>query len=315
MNLVVESLLEEAARNPYPQEHTSPYWRAEGENLTIRREGEEISFRGFGIDASLRPGIAWKAFHALERASYRRTTARLRSYNKTWAALRKLAREMSLPISYDIWKTAAITAVLADHWENRRLSPRTFVIIGDGCGILGALVRRIRPGARLFCIDLPKALVFQSSLHSRADTTARLSRVSGPERSAAEVTFVLPQEMESIPDAIDCAINIASMQEMNASSIRSYFHFLRKRSGPDSHFYCVNRKEKELPGGEVARMEDYPWDPGDKIFLDGPCPYYTHTLSRCMRPAGPRLLGIRIPFISAFDGPMLHRLAHLEPLS
>lgn len=314
MNPVTESLLEEVRLNPYPREHTSLYWQSEGENLSIRRREEDLLFKGFGIAPSGREGVAWKTLHALERASYGGVTSRLRSYEKTWAALRQLARDLSIRISYDIWKSAVILAVLEDHWEEHRLSPRTFAMIGDGSGILGALVRRVRPGARMFCIDLPKGLTFQSYFHSRADERVRLSRALDPGREKADVLFALSQEAESVSEPIDCAVNIASMQEMNASSIRSYFQFLRKRSGPDSRFYCVNREEKKLPGGETARINGYPWDTRDRVFLNGPCPYYTHYFSRRMRPPGLRRLGVRVPFINAFDGPMLHRLVHLEPL-
>ena len=315
MHPVTEALLEQVRRDPYPKEHTSLYWQSEGEKLLIRRQGEDLLFQGFGIGAAGREGTAWNTFHALERASYRRVSSRLRSYGKIWMALRRLARDLSIRISYDIWKSAVILAVLEDHWEEHRLSPRTFAMIGDGSGVLGALIRRHRPGIRMFCIDLPKALAFQSYFHGRADTRARLCRVSEADSEKADVLFVLPQETESVSDPIDCAVNIASMQEMDASSIRAYLAFLRKRSMAGSHFYCVNRKEKKLPGGEIARLDGYPWDPRDKIFLEGPCPYYTHYFSRCMKPAGPRWLGVRVPFINAFDGPMWHRLAHLEPLS
>ena len=54
-----------------------------------------------------------------------------------------------------------------------------------------------------------------------------------------DITFVLPQDIERITDEIDCAINIASMQEMNEFSITSYFTFLRRRSTPRSRFYSV----------------------------------------------------------------------------
>ncbi len=314
MNPVTESLLEQVRLNPYPKEHTSLYWQSEGENLSIQRREEDLLFKGFGIAPSGREGVAWKTFHALERASYGGVTSRLRSYGKTWTALRQLARDLSIRVSYDIWKSAVILAILADHWEEHRLSPRTFAMIGDGSGILGALVRRVRPGVRMFCIDLPKALTFQSYFHSRADGQVRLSRALAPGQGNADVVFVLPQEAESVSEPIDCAVNIASMQEMNACSIQSYFQFLRKRSRADSRFYCVNREEKKLPGGETSRIDGYPWGAKDQVFLDGPCPYYTHTLSRCMRPTGPRWLGIRIPFVNSFDGPMRHRLVHLEPL-
>lgn len=90
-----------------------------------------------------------------------------------------------------------------------------------------------------------------------------MSLLRRSESGGADVVFALPQDIEIISDQIDCAVNIASMQEMKPSSIQAYFAFLRKRSGPGSRFYCVNRLHKELPGGEVASFYDYPWRQDD----------------------------------------------------
>lgn len=129
------------------------------------------------------------------------------------------------------------------------------------------------------------------------------------------VFFVAPQHAELIPENIDCAVNVASMGEMSKSSISSYFRFLRSRSSSGSRFYCVNRLQKELPDGEITRFYDYPWGKDDDIFIDGPCPYFTHYLESTTAPNGPRLLGVRVPFINYFDGALAHRLAHLAPLN
>lgn len=104
--------------------------------------------------------------------------------------------------------------------------------------------------------------------------------------------------MERIAEEIDCAISIASMQEMNEVSIAAYFTFLRWRSKPSSRFYCVNRLQKELPGGEVTSFYAYPWREDDEVFMDGPCPYYTHFFAPYTIPNGPRLFGVRVPFIN-----------------
>jgi hypothetical protein len=127
-----------------------------------------------------------------------------------------------------------------------------------------------------------------------------------------DVNLVVPQALERISDRIDCAINIASMQEMNSYSIAAYFSFLRKRSGHHSRFYCVNRERKVLPGGEVASFDQYPWHDDDTIFVDEQCPYYTHFFGLRTRSEGPKLFGMRVPFINYFDGPHRHRLAKLS---
>lgn len=313
MPSVIESLLEVVDHDPYPVGHTSLYWRLEGEQITVARRGQDVLLRGFGRGTGGRQNTAWRAAHALERFSYRQVTASLRAYPRLWTLTRQLARDLLLGVTFDVWKCAVILAVLADHWEAYQLSPRTFAMIGDGNGFLGTLIRRAVPQARVYCIDLPKALVFQAFTHKAADGQASMARLGQSAEVGADVVFVLPQEIERVVEAIDCAVNIASMQEMSCGSIAGYFTWLRRRSQGHSRFYCVNREEKALPGGEVARFADYSWRPNDEVFLDGACPYYTHYLSRSMRPHGPALLGLRMPFINYFDGPMKHRLVRLAP--
>ncbi len=315
MHPVIESLLEVVERDPYPNGYTSVYWRREGEKTRIRRDGNTVCLMGFGIGTSRRQGLAWQAARGLERLSYRRVIRELRSYPRNWKLAKRLARELSIPTTYDVWRYAVIFSVLTDHWDAHGLSPRTFAMIGDGNGFLGALVRRARPIARMYSIDLPKTLVFQACTHGKAGRRASMARLAGNGSPNAEVTFVLPQEIEEIPDPIDCAVNVASMQEMSEHSIATYFTFLRRRSERDSRFYCVNRGTKTLPGGEVTQFSDYPWCREDQIFLDGRCAYYHHYVSRCMTSRGPRLFGLRVPFVNYFDGDMLHRLVHLAPLT
>ncbi len=313
MTSVIESLLETVDRDPYPADHARLYWRLESEQLTVARRGQDVFLRGFGIGTGGRQDMAWRAAHALERLSYRQVTASLRAYPRLWTLTRQLARDLSVGVTFDVWECAGILGVLVDHWEDHRLSPRTFAMIGDGNGFFGALIRRAVPQARLYHIDLPKALVFQASMHAAADAQASMARLGDPAEAKANVVFVLPQEVERVVEPVDCAVNIASMQEMRGGSIAGYFAWLRRQSHPQSRFYCVNREEKTLPGGETARFAEYPWRPDDEVFLDGSCPYYTHYVSRCMRPRGPALLGLRVPFINYFDGPMQHRLVRLAP--
>ena len=168
--------------------------------------------------------------------------------------------------------------------------------------ILNFIINRRRP--------IPKTLVFQAVTHSKAFPRRPMSILSTA-RDQADTTFVLPKDIELIPNQIDCGINVVSMQEMTESSIESYFRFLRVRSKSSSRFYCVNRKRKELPGGEVTTFADYPWSLEDDNFLDGVCPYYRFFLGRT-QPNGPSIFGKRVPLINHFDGLVMHRLCHLE---
>ncbi len=316
MNAVMESLLEVIERDPLPDAYTSSYWKEFGRQAVIERRGGALTMRGveFGAVYARNPVIL--GFHAVERLSYARLTRGLRSYPSVWRATKRLARELSFGLTFDVWKPAVVASLLLDHFTAHELRPRTFTVIGDGYGFLGALIRRMLPGVRIYCVDLPTTLLFQVRTHEAADPSARLALFDGDRQAApGDVSFVLPQAVEQVPEAIDCAINIASMQEMNAFTVQTYFTFLRRRSTPRSRFYCVNRLRKELPGGEVASFYEFPWRADDEIFLDEPCPFYTHFIAPYTRPQGPRWHGVRVPFVNHFDGVHMQRLVRLAPES
>lgn len=313
MNTVIDTLVDIVEKDPYPAEFTSSYWQDYGRSNIVKREGGDVRLRDYGIGSVRGSWIAGHTLHALERFSYRWVSAAYRSYPYTWKLTRNLARDLGFGLTYDIWKFALVLALLKDHWSMHALSPRTFAVIGDGHGFWGALIRRHLKNVRVYCIDIPKTLVFQARNHGMADPNAKLAVMSHDGEDTADVIFVPPQDVMQIEETIDCAVNIASMQEMNAFTINHYFSFLRQRSSSQSRFYCVNRVEKTLPGGEIARFSEFPWRKDDEIFIDGICPYYHHFLARQTYPRGPRLLGMRIPFVNYFDGDHMHRLVRLAP--
>jgi hypothetical protein len=308
---VIEEALRAMEADPCPEADTSSHWKRYGAETVVARKGGRLVLEGVGF-GSVHQGKTG-VLYWLERLTYARAAASLKSHRRIWRMTKRLAADLSLGLTYDVWKYSMALATLADHWEAHALSPRTFALIGDGYGVLGALIHRLLPEARLYFIDLPKILVFQIQTMADASPGAPQRLLSSGTAEPAAVNFVFPKDIERIEDRIDCAINIASMQEMKGSSIDAYFRFLRRRSGPGSRFYCVNRARKELPGGEVAEFARYPWRDADTVFLNGACPYYTHFLSYRTLPRGPRLFGMRVPGVNHFDGPMVHRLAHLQP--
>jgi hypothetical protein len=312
MNPAIEELLTIVETDPLPEAHTSSHWRLYGRKTVVQRHGDELVLRGYGFGSMEGHGLPWQAAQTIERWSYLRVTSRLTSYPSVWKAAKRLARDLSFDLTFDVWRQSVALAVLVDHWAEYNLHPKTFAMIGDGYGFFGALVRKWVPYPTVYCIDLPKMLVFQAHTHELADGAATMSLLSN-NGGQADVVLSMPQDIGLISTHIDCAINIASMQEMTNSSIASYFAFLRQRSTPESRFYCVNRLRKELPGGEVTSFQDYPWQEDDEVFIDGPCPYYTHFLASHTLAKGPKLWGIRVPFVNYFDGIQMHRLERLAP--
>ena len=311
MNPVIEDLLQIVEKDPLPDPYTSSHWKLFGGETTVARQGEELILKGYGFESTQGSALA-QAAKAFERLSYRKVTARVDSYNSMWRTARGLARDLSFDLTFYVWRQAVALAVLVDHWNKYNLAPSTFALIGDRHGFLGALIRRWFPESRVYCIDLPKILIFQARTHDLAEGPSRMATISRNSGVVdGNIIFVPPQDIELVSDDIDCAINMASMQEMNDFSIAAYFTFLRRRSTPRSRFYCVNRLRKELPQGEIASFNDYPWSKDDDVFFDGSCPYYTHFIGATTLSRGPRVLGIRLPLINYFDGIMMHRLVHL----
>ena len=313
MTSVIDSLRPLVQADPLPEAHTSSHWTLHGAQTQGEFQGDGVRLQASGFDVIARPRWGGRLLHLAEWWSYRAARRGWASFPSVWASALRLVRELGGGPDFSTWKSAAVLATLTDHWAAEGLAPRTAVMIGDGSGFLGALLRRVAPEVRLYCVDLPKILIFQARMHEQADPRARLSLLWTPGWAEADVVLVPPQDMEQIPGPIDCAVNIASMQEMTAVSIAGYFAFLRRRSSPASRFYCVNREEKALPGGEVTRFADYPWRVDDEVFLDGPCPYYRHYFSPKTHPSGPRVLGWRVPYVNHFEGRVWHCLARLAP--
>ena len=312
MNPIITTLVRRMEEDALPQAHVSSHWQRHGLETVVEQAGDRLVLKPSGFATLPRAGLRGRALSALEQRSYARVTRSLASFPDVWAAARRLARDLHGGVDFHVFKHACALAVLTDHWRQHGLAPATVALIGDGDGFLGALIARCHPAARLFCIDLPKQLVFQAATQEHANPGRTMGvLLTGNGAAEAECVFVSPSELDAVPGPIDCAVNIASMQEMRADSIAAYFAFLRRRSAPQSRFYCVNRLHKTLVGGEASAFLDYPWQPQDDLFLDGPCPYYRHYFASSTTPRGPRLGGVRIPYVNFFDGEHWHRLVRL----
>ena len=310
-NPVIEELLAIVEADPLPAEHTSSHWQLRGGRITVQRTGGRLVLQAYGFGRVDRKwGFLGRRVQSLERLTYWNVTSPLKSYPPVWRMARRLAADLKFDLTFDVWRQAVALSVLTDHWAAYGLSHQTFALIGDGYGFLGALIRRQFPESRVYSIDLPKILIFQARTHQLANPHDTLL-VGGKE--TGDVVMVQPDEVESIPVGIDCAVNIASMQEMTSASIESYFTFLRRRSTSRSRFYCVNRSHKALVGGEVTNFEKYPWQSDDEVFIDARCPYISHVLARRTSGNGPRVLGVRVPFVNYLGGTQMHRLVHLAP--
>lgn len=99
---------------------------------------------------------------------------------------------------------------------------------------------------------------------------------------------------------------------MPPDSVRNYFTFIRSHLSAEGLFYCCNREEKVLPGSEVLRFDDYPWNKADSHLLDEEPPFYRWFFSPRPTARSLKIADISVPFGRLFDGPMRHRLTRLS---
>lgn len=229
-----------------------------------------------------------------------------------------LAKRMGLTFTYDCFRQACTVTLLTRHIPmNKKMR---VINIGDGYGFLSSLIKEVFPHTQLCLVDLGKTLFFQSYYCQKAFARKKHFLVSkdlaGSDIDAdADFIYCPAEHLSSLAIlSFELAINVVSMQEMNAATIGHYFAFLRAHMKEENLFYCCNRLEKCMPGGEITRFFSYPWDERDRHLIDALCPWQRYYFSFHKTRYGPKVFKWRIPFIAYFDGDIRHRLSILHVL-
>lgn len=234
--------------------------------------------------------------------------AAIRSNYRTAVAV---VSRMALDPTLDVFRQACTVALLQSRLPASDRIARV-VIIGDGFGVLGALLATWLPKAQVVFVDLGETLLFQAHHVRRAFPDDAHALIPGPVTMWPTARFVYcPSEYADTLRGIPCdlAINVASMQEMGPSVVDHYFDILRDCLTPAGHFYCCNRERKVMPGGEVSELERYPWDPADQILLDERCPWHQYYFAAR---GFAWVRGVPIPGLHRYDGPHRHRLVRMR---
>ena len=200
--------------------------------------------------------------------------------------LRSLS-DLDLFFSYDVFRQCCIASILEPHfikWKNPKI-----IFIGDGYGILAGLLKSRFKKSQAFLVDIFPALVFQAIILGKCfpehkHSFKKLEKIEGGSRDdhakTADFTYCHGEDLLALDgQTFDLVINVASMQEMNQNTINQYFKFIRSHINQESLFYCCNREEKVLPGGETIKFLEYPWHDMDKLLLDGTPQFYKHYFS------------------------------------
>lgn len=296
-------------------EGASSHWRSFSRQFEVMvGEGGEIQkLVGYGFGESHRFSIGSRTFAAIGNWLHLLVLDAPGLRAKVPQA-KRVVHQMGLHFSQDAFRQMCADWFLGGAIENGAAGGggvRTILVIGDGHGILSALLHNRFPSARILLVDLGATLLFQAAHLAKAFPSAThvLTDEDFAATSDATFSYCPADRIESLPKGvIDLAINVASMQEMTPAAVADYFKLLRERR--TKMFYCCNRLEKRLPGGEVLRFMDYPWSPDDMHLIDGPCPWLQWIFGRS-RATHVRVSGVPIPLVHRYDGVIWHRLTRI----
>lgn len=247
-----------------------------------------------------RRGPGHQLIHDLMQGSYKRHAAGYDAWRSSFATARSMSRRIGGIFDLAHLRHAATLGLLDSY---RAIRPPALVI-GDGYGLMTALLVERKHDIQVVCINLAKTLLvdflFFRAYHPDKPVALALTgdELLAALDGSATAIFVPAAKSNILATArFSLAINIASMQEMNPDTVNAYFEVMRQSD--EILFYCCNREKKILPDGTVSAFADYPWHAEDRIILDGPCPWHQDTYA------------FRPPFRRPFDGPHRHRLAQL----
>ncbi len=295
-------------------DQASSHWKKLSQHFNIETDSNGLiqSVKGYGFGGSGDKRMSATIMSAVEiflqqiKLSYRGLAA---EKNKG----KKLVESMGLAFSRDAFRQVCTEYFLRKKIAKAGVEVKNILIIGDGHGILAALMSEQYPDANIFLIDLGVTLFFQAYyLESRFTDKQHILLAKGNRPTNGNGFYYCPAErLNDFPLVeLDLAINVASMQEMDMAEVNHYFRMMRERK--TVLFYCCNRLEKILPDGHVTRFFDYPWRKDDVHLVDEKCPWHQFFLSRSTAPNLKLLNLIPIPLLHRYDGVHWHRLTQFS---
>ncbi|MEO7775527.1 MAG: putative sugar O-methyltransferase [Steroidobacteraceae bacterium] len=290
--------------------NASSHWQEFSKHFQVRlrTDGSLESLKGYGFGTSSHTGLLARTFAMLGNAAHLRLLD-APGLGAGLDASRELVQRMGLRFSQDAFRQHCTAWLLERHPALAR-PPRTILVIGDGHGILAGLLYQRYPQAQIWLVDLGPTLLFQAAHLGRAyPAEAHVLAGSGAGSRGAAFVYCAADQLGSLPEGdVDLAINVASMQEMTVAAIAGYFDLLRQRH--TALFYCCNRLEKRLPGGEVLRILEYPWRTDDVHLVDELCPW-SQWFVGIGRAKNVRWAGLPLPLVHRYDGRIWHRLTRM----
>ena len=157
--------------------------------------------------------------------------------------------------------------------------------IGGGFGSLARIINS-QHKVKYFLIDLPEANILSSFYlyeHFKGKKIFSYKDVVNDKINEQDIKeydiIILPSWVKYESIKIDLFINTRSMMEMNFSTIKDYFEFIKKKISINGFFYNCNRYYKDTVGHPI-KLHEYPYDNFWKVINSEPtwCQRRLHTL-------------------------------------
>lgn len=256
-----------------PEKTRSAYWEYEVGKFTVTAAGAIVGRTTLG-NASRKLSPLRNAVHYLLQRPLCRFAAGFRDFADCERLGRQVAAGQGRQFNCDMLRQVLALALIRHH-INFAASDDCNLVIGDGYGVMTAMLMLHAPHRRTITINLTKPLLLDLTHVRQALPEARLALVADADDMRAALADerisligIRADDLAVLHEApIGLAVNIVSMQEMDPPVVARYFDVLRRNRARQTAFYCCNKLFKE------SNFADYPWQSEDKILHDSECPW------------------------------------------
>ena len=302
--------------NPDDSELVSSHWKHYSNYFGVETnsKGELVSLSGTAFGVCQWTGLAHRALDQACVLSHLLQIPHGREILTLKPLALRICNAMGIDPTLDVYRQVFSLDLLRRNLPHELLSNRIyFVMIGDGYGVLSALIKSVFPNSTIAMVDIGKTLLFQAHYCHKVFPKAEHKLFDSiTDLDQADFVYCPTEKLDSLGHfKFDVAVNIASFQEMNMGTVARYFGFLRKSLNHNNRFYCCNRESKTLMGGEVSEFFEYPWKDTDQHLINQKCPWHRYFFSWVQSKDGPSMFGIRLPLVNYYDGMIFHRLTIL----
>jgi hypothetical protein len=282
---------------PKDVEYLSSHWEHYSEKFDVKIDssGQIEGFFGAGLGMWKWNSRSGKMLDRLCIESYLWNLPAKKKLVSFWKLFVPLSKQMGLDPTFDVFRQMCSVALINENWVQSNAEQHlSFIVIGDGLGVLSAFLKKLYPQSTIVMVDIGKTLLFQAFHLHKVYPDCTHSLVGNATSDNVDFLYCPADRMDEIRDfRFDIAVNVASMQEMTIETVANYFNYLCSHMRQRNLFYCCNREKKILPDGEAVEFYRYPWVNEDQYIVDGICPWHRYFLARTQSENGPKLLGQR----------------------